>query len=81
MPIFEIRCHCYGCRWDGPPLTDETVLAFKAACLDFGFLPEQILPHGSYLINLASSDPELKEKSYAGMLEELKRCERLGIKL
>ena len=57
------------------------VLAFQAACLDFDLLPDQILPHGSYFINLTSSDPELKEKGYAGLLEEWKHCERLGIKM
>ncbi|KXS16351.1 AP endonuclease [Gonapodya prolifera JEL478] len=38
-----------------------------------------VLPHGSYLINLGSPDDDAREKSYQGFLDELKRCEALGI--
>ena len=58
----------------------ETAEAFKQACKDYGFGPTQILPHGSYLINLASAKPELLEKSYNAFVDELKRCEMLGIR-
>ena len=58
----------------------ETADAFKQACKDYGFGPEQILPHGSYLINLASAKPELLDKSYTAFVDELKRCEMLGIR-
>lgn len=59
----------------------ETADSFKQACKDYGFGPEHILPHGSYLINLASAKPELLEKSYTAFVDELKRCEMLGIRL
>ena len=36
---------------------------------------------GSYLINLGSYDQELLEKSNAALVEELRRCEKLGIEL
>ena len=36
---------------------------------------------GSYLINLGSYDEDLLEKSYAALVEELRRCEKLGIEL
>ena len=29
-------------RWESPPLTDQTVQAFKEACQKFGFGPEQV---------------------------------------
>lgn len=58
----------------------ETADAFKKACKDYSFSPEQILPHGSYLINLASAKPELLDKSYIAFVDELKRCEMLGIR-
>lgn len=58
----------------------ETADTFKQACKDYGFGPEQILPHGSYLINLASAKPELLDKSYTAFVDELKRCEMLGIR-
>lgn len=60
-------------------MSTETADAFKQACKDYGFGPEQILPHGSYLINLASAKPELLDKSYTAFVDELKRCEMLGI--
>ena len=67
-------------QWESKPMSVETAEAFKQACRDYGFGPEHILPHGSYLINLASAKPELLEKSYAAFVDELKRCEMLGIR-
>lgn len=61
-------------------MSTETADNFKQACKDYGFGPEHILPHGSYLINLASAKPELLEKSYTAFVDELKRCEMLGIR-
>lgn len=58
----------------------DTADKFKQACKDYGFGPEHILPHGSYLINLASADPALLTKSYNAFVDELKRCEILGIR-
>lgn len=46
-----------------------------------GFPIESILPHGSYLINLASSDPIVSAKSYKAFIEELVRCDQLGLRL
>ena len=36
---------------------------------------------GSYLINLGSPDKGMLAKSYAAFLEELQRCETLGIRM
>lgn len=66
-------------QWNSAPLAVDTAAAFRQACKDFGFGPQHILPHGSYLINLASADPELYDKSYNAFLDELQRCELLGI--
>ena len=66
-------------QWSAPPLTDATVLAFKRACDRAGFLPEQILPHDSYLINLGHPDPDGLAKSREAFLDELRRCEQLGL--
>ncbi|CAL8465482.1 g5018 [Coccomyxa elongata] len=68
-------------RWECPALKRTTAAAFRSACNAFGFSSAQILPHGSYLINLGSPDEEMLRKSYAAFLEELQRCETLGIKL
>lgn len=39
------------------------------------------MPHGSYLVNLAQADPERAAQAYDCFVEDLKRCEALGIKL
>ncbi|EPR78925.1 apurinic/apyrimidinic endonuclease Apn1 [Spraguea lophii 42_110] len=39
-----------------------------------------ILPHGSYLINMASSDDSIRKKSYECLLDDMNRCKELNIK-
>ncbi|KAJ3345553.1 hypothetical protein HDU83_003937 [Entophlyctis luteolus] len=69
-------------RWDRPPLTDEAVEAFKAACSEHGIDPQSaVLPHGSYLINVGNPDSDKRKKSLEAFLEDVSRCERLGITL
>lgn len=43
--------------------------------------PSHILPHGSYLVNLAQEDAEKSKQAYTAFLDDLHRCESLGIKL
>lgn len=40
-----------------------------------------VLPHGSYLVNLAQLDADKAEQAYTCFLDDLQRCEELGIKL
>ncbi len=61
------------------PLTDENIDNFKTNCQKHGFKPEQILPHDSYLINLGHPEEEGLKKSRAAFLDEMQRCEQLGI--
>ena len=42
--------------------------------------PEYILPHNSYLHNLGSGDIEKREKSLNGFIDEMERCNLLGLK-
>ncbi len=65
-------------QWHSAPLTDEGIAAFNANCKDM-FSPAQILPHDSYLINLGHPEAEGLEKSRMAFLDEMKRCERLGL--
>lgn len=51
----------------------ENAEAFIQACATFGFNPGHIVPHGSYLINLGSSDVELAAKSYIAFLDGMPR--------
>lgn len=66
-------------RWISKPLDPSVIAAFKAACLEHGFNARHILPHASYLINLGHPEQDGREKSYAGFLDEMQRCEQLGL--
>ncbi|KDR69206.1 hypothetical protein GALMADRAFT_104145 [Galerina marginata CBS 339.88] len=68
-------------KWESPPLQDTSVTEFKKRMKEFGYSPRVVLPHGSYLINLGNPDIEKREKSYACFLDDLKRCEDLGLEL
>ncbi len=67
-------------QWFSKPLTDENIKLFKENCEKEGFLPEHILPHDSYLINLGHPENEKLIKSQKAFLDELQRCEQLGLK-
>jgi len=66
-------------QWISKPLTQQSIKAFKANCEKFAFAPWQILPHDSYLINLGHPDVAGLEKSREAFLDEMKRCEQLGL--
>ncbi len=66
-------------RWDAKALTEESIQKFKTRCKDLDFKPECILPHDSYLINLGHPEKSAHEKSRAAFLDELSRCEQLGL--
>jgi deoxyribonuclease IV len=66
-------------QWFAKPLTDENIENFKANCEKHGYTPEQILPHDSYLINLGHPEEEGLTKSRRAFLDEMQRCEQLGI--
>ena len=68
-------------RWVSKPLTTKETDLFKARCEEFGYAPEHILAHDKFLINLGSPDPEKLEKSRASFLDEMQRCEQLGLTL
>ena len=66
-------------QWVAKPLAESEIAAFRNACEKFGYTAAQILPHDSYLINLGHPDPEGLEKSRAAFLDEMQRCEALGL--
>lgn len=68
-------------QWHAPPLKPETIEQFKLNCEKYGFSKQQILPHDSYLINLGHPETEALKKSRAAFLDEMQRCEQLGITL
>lgn len=66
-------------QWAAPELTAAQIDTFKQACEKYGYKPEQILPHDSYLINLGHPESEGLEKSRASFIHEMQRCEQLGL--
>jgi len=68
-------------QWVAKPLTQKSIEAFKMNVEDLGFKFDHILPHDSYLINLGHPEKEPLEKSRAAFIDELQRCEELGLKL
>lgn len=66
-------------RWRSEPLMDDEIASFKANCAECGFTPNQILPHDSYLINLGAADNKKLFMSRQAFLDEMQRCEQLGL--
>lgn len=65
-------------QWTSAPLTEASMDTFKKNCKEVCG-PSGILPHDSYLINLGNPDPEALRKSRAAFLDEMQRCEQLGL--
>lgn len=65
-------------QWAARTLTDEDLAAWNDARARHPMVP---IVHDSYLINLASPDPALLERSRAAFLEEVRRCDLLDIPL
>ena len=68
-------------QWKAKTLTNDNIEKFRQNCEDAGYLPEHVLPHDSYLINLGHPEKEGLEKSRDAFLDEMQRCEQLGLKL
>ncbi|HEY1190454.1 MAG TPA: deoxyribonuclease IV [Gemmata sp.] len=64
-------------QWAGAPLTEEAVTAFRRAAAASNL--RLITAHDSYLINLASPNPETYARSVAAFVDEMERAEALGI--
>lgn len=68
-------------QWQAKPYTEQTIAAFKANLAASGIRSEHVLPHVGYLINLGHPDPEALARSRAAFLDEMRRCEQLGLSL
>lgn len=68
-------------QWKAAPLSAEVIDKFKKNCELYDYTPSQILPHDSYLINLGHPEEDALEKSRDAFLDEMQRCEQLGIEL
>lgn len=68
-------------QWKAQPLKADTIEKFKRFCKAHHFSADHILPHDSYLINLGNPDAENLAKSREAFIDEMQRCDQLGLKL
>lgn len=68
-------------QWHAKPLDSATIDKFKQQCEKYGYNSNYILPHDSYLINLGHPQHEGLEKSRHAFVDEMQRCEQLGLSL
>lgn len=68
-------------QWRAAPLKPENIASFEQRCRKYNFSPVHILPHDSFLINLGHPESGGLEKSRKAFLDEMKRCEQLGLVL
>jgi len=66
-------------QWNAPPLKPDAVDQWHQALQDTGIPPHAVVSHDSYLINLASPDPDTRKKSINLFLEEVRRCDAFSI--
>lgn len=71
-------------KWENPPLAPEAIASFHACSRAHGSgwaVDKHCVPHGSYLVNLAAAEAAKADQAYGAFLDDLRRCEQLGIKL
>ncbi|KAI1488710.1 xylose isomerase-like protein [Biscogniauxia mediterranea] len=69
-------------KWANPPIAPEARDGFRSLSKEHKFeVHRHCLPHGSYLVNLAAAEKEKADQAYGSFLDDLQRCEQLGIKL
>jgi len=64
-------------QWRGKPLDPAEIKLFRERVDQTGIRP--VVSHASYLINLATTFPVLREQSIAAFVDELDRAEALGL--
>ncbi|WP_428609074.1 deoxyribonuclease IV [Sedimenticola sp.] len=68
-------------QWKAKPLTKQSITRFRENLQSVAIDPQYVLPHDSYLINLGHPEAEALQKSRDAFLDEMRRCEQLGLKL
>jgi deoxyribonuclease-4 len=64
-------------QWRARPLPPEEVALFRRRLEETGIHP--VVAHNSYLINVASASPALRDQSIAALGDELDRADALGL--
>ena len=67
-------------QWKAKPLTEKDVTAYQKAAEQYAHI-YPVAVHASYLINIGSPKPDLWEKSYQSLKDEVERAAMLGIPL
>ncbi|EPQ32105.1 uncharacterized protein PFL1_00302 [Pseudozyma flocculosa PF-1] len=68
-------------QWASKPLTDTNTSQFHVRTKEHGYGAPHVVPHGCYLINLANPDEAKRAKSFEAFMDDLQRCEALGVAL
>lgn len=68
-------------QWVAKPISKKSIKLFQERCREYGFSPEYILPHNSYLTNMGNPEETMMKKSKAAFLDEMQRTEALGLHL
>lgn len=73
-------------QWAFKPLSNEDQSLYIANCKEHKFhkgddwIPP-VVPHGSYLVNMAHTEKSRADQAYNSFIDDLSRCNQLGIKL
>src|SRR5260370_14179727 len=81
----QVGCECIQIftkssrQWASKPYTKEEIEKFKRNRIDTGITT--VIAHDSYLVNLGAPDEAMRLKSVNGVIDELNRCEALGVSI
>ena len=64
-------------QWASKPLSKEEIDTFKRNKIETGITT--VIAHDSYLVNLGAPDEAMRKKSVKAFIDELERCEALGL--
>lgn len=64
-------------QWASKPYSQEEIAQFHINRQSTGI--GTVIAHDSYLLNMGSPDPALRHRSVAAFIDELERCEILGV--
>jgi len=79
----QIGCDCIQIftkssrQWAAKPYGSEEIEAFKRNQKEHAI--RTVIAHDSYLLNLGAPDEQLRQRSVKGFIDELERCEALGV--
>jgi deoxyribonuclease IV len=79
----QVGCECIQIftkssrQWASKPFSKQEIETFKRNQLETGI--DNVIAHDSYLVNLGAPDEALRIKSVKGFIDELQRCEALGV--